>query len=261
MKIIFWMAVSAVFAFLMLPLIIVVVSSFSEGEIIQFPPNGFTFRWFSNLFGMEIFKRALALSLVLALSSTTLAISTGTICAYCLTRFKGLPGVFLEWFILSPLLVPEIVVGFSLLSFSVRIMKSANPFLILLVGHTLILIPYTTRIIWSSLRNLDPSLEESAVNLGATRLKAFLDITLPNLKSALLSSFALDFIASFNNVPISLFLVNPGYTTLPIQLLIYSEYYFDPTVSAVSTVMLLLTLILLSLVEKGVKPFIFISHR
>ncbi len=120
----------------------------------------------------------------------------------------------------------------------------------LLIGHTAVLFPYTVRVISSSLRNLDPAIEEAAISLGAGRLRAFLLVVLPNIQAGVGAAFILAFITSFNNVPVSLFLTGPGLTTLPISMLVYMEYYFDPTIAALSTLLIVFTVALVQTAER-----------
>ena len=104
----------------------------------------------------------------------------------------------------------------------------------LFIGHTAILFPYSVRVISASLRNLDPNVEDAAISLGASRLRGFLLVVLPNMQAGIAAAFVLGFITSFNIVPVSLFLSGPGVTTLPVAMFSYLEYYFDPTIAALS---------------------------
>ena len=115
--------------------------------------------------------------------------------------------------------------------------------LALVTGHFLIVLPYTVRIICASLKNIDPSLAEAARTLGCTPVQAFIKVVLPELKGAMLTSFMLAFINSFNNIPVSMYLKAPGMNTLPYSMMNYIEYNYDPTVSALSVMLMLLTLI------------------
>jgi putative spermidine/putrescine transport system permease protein len=157
----------------------------------------------------------------------------------------------------SPAIVPGLVIGFALLRFFVYV--TAMPvFLGLYIGHTAILFPYTVRVISSSLYNLDPSIEEAAISLGASRLGTFIRVVLPNVRAGVVAAFILAFITSFNNVPISLFLTGPGVATLPIQMLVYMEYYFDPTIAALSSLIILFTILIVQGAERllGISKYV-----
>ena len=125
-------------------------------------------------------------------------------------------------------------------------------------GHTAILFPYTVRVVSASLRNFDPSVEEAAISLGSSRLHTFFAVVLPNVRSGFVAAFILAFITSFNNVPISLFLTGPGVATLPIQMLVYMEYYFDPTIAALSSILIVITVVIVQTAEKllGISQYV-----
>jgi putative spermidine/putrescine transport system permease protein len=128
----------------------------------------------------------------------------------------------------------------------------------LLIGHIAILFPYSVRVVSASLRNLDPGIEEAAISLGASRLRGFLLVVLPNVRAGVGAAFILAFITSFNNVPVSLFLTGPGVTTLPISMLVYMEYYYDPTIAALSTLLILFSVALVQGAERllGLSRFV-----
>lgn len=238
-----------VYTFLLAPLVIIIFAGFGKDRYLKFPPTGFSLEWVSNIFKVQMFIETLKISLIVAIVSTLLALLIGMPAAYVLSRhnFKGkniIKGLFL-----SPLIVPGIVFGFSLLKF--LIVANNLPVLTsLLIGHVVIILPYIIRIMSSSLDNFDYSIEECAVSLGAGRVKTFFVIVLPNITSGVVAAFILAFIDSFNNIPISIFLTGPGVSTLPIQMMNYVEYYFDPTVAALSTILMVMTAVMMLIVEK-----------
>ena len=120
----------------------------------------------------------------------------------------------------------------------------------LLIGHTLLVLPYVIRVISASLASFDFSIEEAAISLGSPPLKTFFTIVLPNVRSGVIAAFILCFITSINDVSVSLFLTGPGVSTLPIQLLAHMEQFFDPTIASVSVVLMLLTIVVMVIVER-----------
>jgi putative spermidine/putrescine transport system permease protein len=187
-------------------------------------------------------------SLQIAVLATSLALLIGIPAAYALNRFRiGLPGWLSTLFVL-PVLVPEIVIGFSLLR-SVAVDLGTPIFTTLLIGHTLLVLPYCVRVISASLAAFDFSVEEAAISLGSPPVKTFFTIVLPNVKSGVIAAFILAFITSINDVSVSLFLTGPGVSTLPIQLLAHMEQFFDPTVASVSVLLMLLTVGVMAVVE------------
>lgn len=238
-----------VFLFLFLPLVIIIVTSFGENPTIQFPIEGFTFRWYANVFQVAGFMRSLWLSLKVSLLATLLALMVGIPAAYALSRNDFFGRKALKNFFLSPTIIPGVVVGFSLFQFIV-ISLQLPIFQGLLLGHFLICLPYIIRVVGGSLEQLDFSIEEAAWTLGSTKIAAFFKIVLPNISSGIFASFMLAFINSFNNIPVSQFLSGPGVTTLPTNLMSYIEYNYDPTVSALSVLLMLATILLMVLIEK-----------
>lgn len=241
--------VGLVFAFLFLPLVLIAVTSFGENATIQFPIEGFTFKWYSNIFVSDTFVKGFTLSLQIGLLATILALIVGVPAAYALARSSIKGRTWLKSFFLSPTIVPGIVVGYSLFQFVVIGLK-LPVFQGLLLGHFLISLPYIIRVVGSSMEQLDFSIEEVAWTLGCTKLKAFGKIVIPNITSGIFASFMLAFINSFNNIPVSMFLSGPGVSTLPTSLLNYIEYNYDPTVSAISVLLMLGTIVLMYLIEK-----------
>ncbi len=237
------------FIFLLGPFIIIIISSFSSTAVMRFPPKGFSLLWYNKVLNIEMFRTTFWMSLKTGLAATFTALLLGIPVAYTNIRYRYPGKSVLELFFSSPAIVPGLVIGFSLLRFFIYVTKV--PVLMgLYLGHTAILFPYTVRVVSASLRNFDPGVEEAAVSLGSTPLHAFFAVVLPNIQSGLVAAFILAFITSFNNVPVSLFLTGPGVATLPIQMLVYMEYYFDPTISALSSILIVLTVIIIQSTEK-----------
>ena len=126
----------------------------------------------------------------------------------------------------------------------------APVFLGLLIGHVGLLTPYAVRVVYSSLANLRVDIEEAAITLGATRLQTFRLVVLPNIRGAVIAAFFLAFVTSFNQVPVSLFLTGPGISTLPIEMLGHMENSFDPSIAALSTLLVLFTMAFVLVTEK-----------
>lgn len=238
-----------VYIFLLGPLVIIIGSSFSEASYLKFPPENFSLKWYSNIFNVEMFIKTFKISIQVAILGTFLALMIGIPAAYALSRydFKGKDA--LNSLFLSPVIIPGIVFGFALFKYLV-IVRNIPIFSGLLIGHTIIILPYVIRVISSSLSNFDYSVEEAAMSLGASKISTFFKIVLPNISSGVIAAFILAFINSFNNVPASLFLSGPGISTLPIQMLSYVEYYFDPTIAALSVILMLMTVVLMVIIEK-----------
>lgn len=238
-----------VFAFLFIPLLIIIITSFGTASAIQFPIRGFTIDWYILVFQSEAFMKSFYVSLGVGIIATVLAILIGVPAAYGLARYPSKWSMRLNSFFLSPTLIPGMVVGYMLFQLLViRFKLGIYPSLI--IGHLLISLPYIIRLVGSSLTYLDVSMEEASWTLGNTKIKTFFYIVLPNISSGIFAAFMMSFINSFNNIPVSMFLTGPGVTTLPITILSYMEYNYNPAVSAISTLLMLLTMLLMYMIEK-----------
>lgn len=235
--------------FLLGPFVVIFFASFGEKRTLAFPPESWSLIWFEKVFATHSFLEAFQTSLLIAAEASLTALLLGIPAAYALVRFKFPTQNALEVVFASPAIVPGLVVGLALLRYFVLV--SGLPVMTgLYLGHTAILFPYTVRVVSGSLRNLDPAIEAAAVSLGASRLRMFLAVVLPNIRSGILAAFILAFITSFNNVPISLFLTGPGVTTLPIRMMLYWEYNFDPTIAALSTLLIVMTVLVVQGMER-----------
>lgn len=236
--------------FLLGPFLIIFIASFGSESTLAFPPAGLSLQWFEKVFTVRMFRDSFITSLQVAIGGTITALLLGIPAAYALVRFQFRGKDVLELLFSSPAIVPGLVVGLALLRFFVLL--SGMPVLLgLYLGHTAILFPYSVRVVSGALRNLDPSIEEAAQSLGASRARSFLLITLPNIRSGVMAAFILAFITSFNDVSLSLFLTGPGVATLPIQMMLYMEYYFDPTIAALSTILIVFTVAIVQVTERA----------
>ncbi len=246
-----WLTVYSVgvFLFLVTPLVIIAITAFGEASTIRFPIQGFTVKWFIAVFDSHSFMSSLGLSFMLAIYATLLALAVGIPASYALGRTAFRRNSFLRSLFLSPVFVPGIVVGYALFKFLVIAMRL--PVLAgLVMGHFLVILPYVIRVVGASLEHFDFSVEEVARSLGCNRAQAFVKAVLPNIGSGIIAAFMLAFINSFNNVPVSMFLSGPGVSTFPRTLISYIEYSYDPSVSAVSVLLMAVTVALMFLMER-----------
>jgi putative spermidine/putrescine transport system permease protein len=240
-----------VYLFLLGPFLIVIVASFGANETLMFPPKSYSIKWFLKVFEVSMFLDGFKISILLAVVGTAIALALGIPASYALVRYRFKGKGFLQNLCLSPIIVPGLVLGFALLQYLILVLK-ASALISLFIGHIVLLIPYTVRVISASLINFGRDTEDAAVSLGANRFRAFLKVVLPNISSGIIAACTLSFITSFNNIPISLFLSGPGVTTLPIQMLLYIEYNYDPTIAALSTLLIFFTIGLVQLTERTV---------
>ena len=234
---------------MIVPILFVVATAFSSGSTLRFPPDGVSLRWFGEALSYDPFLESLVTSLQLAVVSTAVALLLGVPATIAIHRGR-LPGKnVVESLFLSPLIVPELVVGLALFQQLVVTFHFEN-ILVLLIGHTALLLPYAVRVTGASLANADPSLEEAARGLGASPLRTFMTVTLPILRPGLFSAALLSFVTSFNNVPLSLLLQSRDSRTLPVTMLDYVQQSYDPMVAATSTLILGATVVIAIIAER-----------
>ena len=232
------------FFFLYAPIVSLIVFSFNEAPVAS-TWTGFSLRWYVALFNDETLLRAAGLSLKIAALTATAAAVIGTWVGYVLARMGRFRGFALYIGMISaPLVIPEVVLGISLLILFIE-MRSAlgwpadNGVFTIWVGHTTLCIAYVAVIIQSRIRDLDRSLEEAALDLGATPLRVFFSITLPLIAPALAAAWLLSFTLSLDDVIIASFLSGPGFTTLPMEVFSRVRLGLRPEVNALATLFVL----------------------
>lgn len=225
-----------VLLFLIGPFAIIIAASFSAGETLAFPPEGFSFKWIIKVFTVESFRESFAVSMFLAIGGTFAALLLGVPASYAMSRYRLPFAETVRTAVSMPIIVPGIIVGLALLRYFV-VPFQLDILLALFFAHTALVLPYAVRVVSASLNNLRSEMEEAAVLLGSSRLGAFFRVVLPNIRGGILSAFILGFVTSFNQVPVSLFLSGPGVRTLPIDMLGYMEIVFDPSIAALSSLL------------------------
>ena len=221
----FWLV--SVFVFLYIPLLFLIVFSFNstrqDGVF-----TGFSLRWYEALLTDSRLVEGFWLSLKVALLTGTLSVVLGCFAAFVLVRYKRFSGRTLFYgMVNAPLVMPEVIIGLSLLLLMVASQRMfgfpERGFLTLVLGHTLLGLAYATVVIQSRLSEMDRSIEEAAMDLGARPLQVFFLVTLPNMSQAFVSAWLLTFTLSFDDVVISEFLSGPGVTTLPQVIFSYAR--------------------------------------
>jgi putative spermidine/putrescine transport system permease protein len=234
-----------VLAFILLPLVFVIWLSIFRQEIPTFPPEGYSLRWFGAVFGQESFANGLWLPLQVTAAATVLAMVLGTAASLSMVRFKLPFKAFFNNLLILPMVLPGVVLGAAIYVAEIETetrteLPVMGSFWGLALAHTLVVLPWVVRLIGANLVGLDPSIEEAAKNLGAHPWTVFWRITLPGIRPGLVAAALLGGVTSFGNLEMSLFLVGPGQTTLPIAILQYLQWKIDPTVAAVSVIQIVL---------------------
>lgn len=236
--------------FLIGPLLIVVGGSVSDSPFVQFPPEGFTLRWYAAMMRREDFLVSFLDSVLIATFTTALAAVIGTLAALGI-HLIGNPRLreTFSVFVLSPLVLPTIITGVALFQ-AVRWIDVDMPYVTLIVGHTLITIPYVVRTVGAALIGMDQSILEAAESLGAGPARVLAQVLVPTIAPAILVSLIFVFIVSFDQVTVSLFLTSPDVTPLPIRIYNYIEFAIDPMIAAVSTALIVFAYLLVVVLER-----------
>jgi putative spermidine/putrescine transport system permease protein len=244
-------------AFLLVPIAIILVFALNPTPYISFPPVGVTLHWFDKFFETGDFMRSLWLSLWIAACVLVLSVVIGGACALALARGR-LPGqAFLTAFFMSPLMLPAILTGLALFQ-SYLLAGIGRPVWGLIMAHTLIAVPYVLRTTLAVLHNFDRRIEEAASVLGASPARVFFEITLPLIQPGVFAGGVFAFIVSFDQFPVSLFLVVPKGETLPVVLFNYMKFDLDGAIAAASMVSILLALAVVLTLERliGLKAYV-----
>lgn len=235
--------------FLLLPVVFVVLHSFSPTRYFQWPPTVFTLKWHLNFYRSDIFMAAARNSLVMAAVVTPLSLLIGIPTAYALVRHQFPGRAVLQQVILSPLIIPGVVTGVSLLAlFSAGGLRIGMVKLCL--GMLVFVLPFAVRAITANLLGIDRQIEEAARNLGAGPIRTFFLVVLPQLKSGILAASVFIFVEAIDNFSIAVFLTDDRTKVLPVAGYQYIKDFDDPTVAAMATALIVLSCALVMLLEK-----------
>jgi len=232
------------FFFLYAPMLVLIVYSFNASERVNIW-GGFSTRWYGELFRDEAMMAGLWMSLQLAFATATAAIIMGTLAALVLTRVRNFRGKTLfGGMVTAPLVMPEVITGLSLLLLFVGMANTfgwpaERGFLTIWIAHVTFCMAFVTVVVSSRLRELDKSLEEAAMDLGASRLGTFFHITLPIIAPALVSGWLLAFTLSLDDLVIASFVAGPASTTLPMIVFSSVRMGLSPQINALATLLIL----------------------
>jgi putrescine transport system permease protein len=231
-----------VYLFLYVPIFTLVVFSFNDSRLAS-QWGGFTLKWYGEIVRDREIMEGLWLSLKIAFFTACMSVALGTLAAFAMvryTRFKG--RTLFSGMVNAPLVMPEVIVGLSLLLMMVSVQKALGfperGMLTIWIGHSLLGMAYAAVVVQSRLLELDKRLEEAAMDLGAKPHQVFYLVTLPVIAPALVSAWLLTFTISLDDVVLSAMLSGPGSTTLPIVIFSRAKLGLSPTINAVATVMI-----------------------
>lgn len=235
--------------FIIAPLAIVCVVAFTPLGYISIPTDELSLRWFAAILDNPRFISAFWLSLALGLVSSILATALAIPAALAIGRFRFPGRDSISAFLLSPLMIPHIVLGVAFLRFFSSININGT-FAGLVMGHVIVILPFALRLVLSSVTGMDPAVERAAVSLGASRFTVFRRITLPLILPGIVSGWLLAFISSFDELTMSVFIASPSTTTLPVRMFLHIQDTIDPLVTAVSALMIAGTAVLMLVLDR-----------
>ncbi|MDR2067729.1 MAG: ABC transporter permease subunit [Holosporaceae bacterium] len=243
------------YLFLYFPLICIVIYSFNESKFVS-AWTGFSLKWYKSLISDPIILRATVTSLKIACVSATASVILGTMAAIIITRLRTFPGnaLFLGA-ITAPLVMPEVVMGLSLLMLFVGMENffgwpRRNGSVTVIIAHITLTLSYVTLLVQARLQDLDNSIEEAALDLGASPLKVFFVITLPMIASVIVLGWLLAFVLSLDDVVIASFVAGPGSTTLPMIVFSSLRFGISPKINALATI--LMTILSIAVIIRAV---------
>ena len=244
-----WLAV--VLGFLLLPIVNVVAVSFTASVVFDLPTRGLSLRWYARLWQLDSFWHSYFNSLRISALATLIALVLGVLCAVAVARGRFPGRAAIATFVVSPLMLPGLVVGIALLQ-SLRLVGIYDAFAGLVLANVVVTIPFVTRSVLASLSLFDFTLIEAARTLGCSPQRALLTVLAPNIAPGVLAGGLFAFITSFDNYAVAIFLTDARTKTLPIQMLNYIDEAPDPSMAAISTVLVLMTVAILLVCDRVV---------
>jgi putative spermidine/putrescine transport system permease protein len=232
------------------PVLLIIAVSFNPQHIV-FPPEGFTMDWYLKALTADNFVRAFFLSVQVGLVAAAVSSVVALMAAIALVRYRFRAKALLTQILMSPLLIPTVVIGLAIYQFAI-FMGIGRSFWALVIGHIIITLPFPLRTIMATLHGVDTSLEEAAIMLGEHPVRAFFKITFPLVKMGIAGGALLSFIVSWNNYPLSIFLSTSEFAPLPVEIFFYLQWQFEPLIAAVSTITIIFSIILIFTVERVV---------
>jgi len=229
--------------YLLTPISLVGILSFSSSNYLEFPPPGFSLRWYESFLDSRDFQRGFSTSIIIASISSICSTLIGTMAAISFIRHSFIGKRYLNVLFLAPLVVPYVVLATGLFRVFL-LMGIEGSIAAVTIAHTVVNIPYVVLLVSAVLFGMDKSIEESAISLGANQLKTFRLVTLPLIAPGVMAGFLFAFIMSFDEFIIAFFLSSPTMRTLPVVMFSRLREMIDPTISAVSMILVIISVVL-----------------
>lgn len=235
--------------FILAPIVIVCVVAFTSQGYLSLPVHGASLRWFRAIWRNSDFVTAFLQSLRLGLLSATITVALAIPAALALARHRFPGRDSLTLFFMSPLMIPPVVLGIAFLRFFTEIGISGT-FIGLVAAHVIVIFPFALRLVLAAATGMDARIENAAVSLGASRWTVFRRVVLPLMLPGVVSGWVLAFIASFDELTMTIFIAAPSTTTLPVRMFLYIQDNIDPLIAAVSALLIGLTLVVMILLDR-----------
>ncbi len=239
-----WSGAILVLLFLAAPVLIIAVISFDDSRILSFPPRTTSLRWYEKVAGDPAWRQSLWTSLRVALMTTVLATTAGFFASLALIRANFKRKMVIYGFILTPMIIPNVIVAIAFYMAFAR-MGASGSLVAMAIGHAVLALPLTTIILTASLQGLDERYERAALSLGASQWQTMRMVTLPLAVPGLVSAALFAFLTSFDELLISLFLAGVQSQTLTVRIWNSLSLEVDPTITAVSSLLIALTVAIL----------------
>ncbi|MCF6093678.1 ABC transporter permease [Microaerobacter geothermalis] len=255
-KILIYSFACLVLLFLILPTFIVIPISFSPSRFLEFPPPGFSLQWYKNFFSSDSWVNSFFFSLKVGFVTMISATILGTLASITLARSNSKWNSMLYYIMVTPMIVPLIIIAVAIYSLFIRTNLQGS-FIGLVIAHTIIAIPYVITTVVGSLRGFDIRIEQAAISLGAHPFIAFMRVTVPIISPALISGALFAFIASFDELIVSIFVSGVFAKTLPVKMWEGIRLEIDPTIAAIASILITISVALFAAIEL----LKFISNR
>ena len=244
-SVLLWVYVIAMQVFFIAPVLAITIGSLTTTQYVVFPPKGLTLQWYARMLDRPEIIDSFLLSFGIAFAAATASVLLALLVSLALVRYSLRLNVLLWLLVVSPMMLPTVVLGFGFLQTYTH-MGLGTSVLGLLAGHLVIVTPYAFVLIATGLRSVDPSLEDAARSLGASPMRTLRLVTLPTMFWSMLAGWALAFLVSFGDAAVSVFLNTPQVVTLPVRIFDALKYSpLNPQLTAVSSALVLVTLVVL----------------
>jgi putative spermidine/putrescine transport system permease protein len=240
-----------IFIFLLAPLVIVIGTSVGTSRFVSFPPKGFTLKWYVDAFTNTDFLKSIFLSLQISIVSVICACVLGIMASLYFWKKPGKVSDIFESVFLSPIIIPTVISAVAFLQYF-SIFSPISGFWKLVLAYITIEIPYVIRSVTASLSGLDVSFEEASLVLGASPLRTLFKVTLPCIKGGIVAGAIFSFVVAFDEAVIVMFIRNAKTVTYPLRLYSYIMESFTPLISALASVFIIISAIVIIVVEKKI---------